>query len=256
MNNEFIIGMDGFEAKIYMQMGFFDHKDLCFPLHKHLFAEMHIFLSGTAVMRCDKKDIFLQAGDVLFIPADILHKYQSFGEDSKRISFLVDCSCCCKTPNKIGFPEALLSLFCKEIQDYALTGRDRKLKALLSYICSDFLITETKKAKLPITNRELIIEEFFTKKYNSNVTLDDLAQELMLSHKQTEREVKRITGNTFAEELSKRKIEAAIVLSQTTSLSLTEISKLVGYTSYCGFYKAYKNRFNRSPKELRISPSV
>ncbi len=248
MNNEFIINIDGFEVKIYMQTGFFDHKDLSFPLHRHLFAELHIFLSGTAVMQCDKKDVLLQAGDILFIPTNIFHKYISFGEDSKRISFLVDCGGCCKTPNKTSLPKAMLPLLCKEIQDYALTGRDSKLKALLSYICSDFLITETKKAKLPITNRELIIEEFFTKKYNQNVTLDDLAHELMLSRKQTEREVKRITGNTFVRELSKRKIEAAVVLSQTTNLSLTEIGKLVGYTSYCGFYKAYKNRFNNSPK--------
>ena len=87
----------------------------------------------------------------------------------------------------------------------------------------------------------------FTKKYNTNATLDDLARELMLSHKQTEREVKRFTGNTFVREISKRKIEAAIMLSQTTKLSLTEISKLVGYTSYCGFYKAYKNMFHNSP---------
>ncbi len=73
----------------------------------------------------------------------------------------------------------------------------------------------------------------------------------MLSHKQTEREVKRITGNTFVGEMSKRKIEAAIMLSQSTNLSLTEISNLVGYTSYCGFYKAYKNMFNNSPNQNR-----
>ena len=76
----------------------------------------------------------------------------------------------------------------------------------------------------------------------------------MLSHKQTEREVKRFTGNTFVREMSKRKIEAAVILSQTTNLSLTEISELVGYTSYCGFYKAYKNMFHNSPKHNHWYP--
>ena len=240
MNNEFIIDINGSEAKIYMQTGFFNHKDLCSPLHKHLFVEMHIFLSGNAVMQCDNKDIILKEGDVLFIPANMLHKYQSFGEDSKRISFLLDFNKCCNTPDKLSLPKALLPLICKEIQAYTLTGRDSKLKALLSYICSDFLTAEAEKPKIPITNRELIVEDFFTKKYSSSATLVDLAHELMLSCKQTEREVKRLTGNTFIEEMSKRKVEAAIMLSQTTSLSLAEISKLVGYTSYCGFYKAYK----------------
>ncbi|MBQ7976947.1 MAG: AraC family ligand binding domain-containing protein, partial [Clostridia bacterium] len=155
MNNEFIIDINGFKTKIYMQIGFFDHKDLCSPLHKHLFVEMHIFLSGTAIMQCDKEDILLQEGDVLFIPANMSHKYQSFKEGSKRISFLLDCNSHCKSPNKSSLPITLLSLLCKEIQDYALIGRDSKLKALLSYICSDFLIIEAEKTKIPITNREL-----------------------------------------------------------------------------------------------------
>ena len=174
---------------------------------------------------------------------DFLKKFEK-----ENISFLLDYDGDCEKPTKTSLPKALLSLLCKEIQDYALTGRDSKLKALLSYICSDFLTIETEKAKVPIANRELIMEEFFTKKYNTNATLDDLARELMLSHKQTEREVKRFTGNTFVGEMSKRTIETAIMLSQTTNLSLTEISKLVGYTSYCGFYKAYKNMLHNSPK--------
>ena len=109
-----------------------------------------------------------------------------------------------------------------------------------THICSVFFTSGTKKSLIPITNRELIIDEFFSKKYNSYVTLDDLAKELMLSPKQAEREVKRITGNTFVSELSKRRIDAAILLSETTSLPLVKISEIVGYSSYCGFYKAYK----------------
>lgn len=62
----------------------------------------------------------------------------------------------------------------------------------------------------------------------------------MLSCKQTEREVKRITGNTFAGEMARRKIGAAIILLQTTNLPLTEISELVGYSSYSGFTRLIK----------------
>lgn len=140
-------------------------------------------------------------------------------------------------------------MLCKEIQNYTLTGKDSKLKALLSYICSDILIMENKKNRYPYHKSRTYYRRVFSKKYSLNVTLDDLAKELMLSHKQTEREVRRITGNTFAKELVKRKINAAIMLSQTTNLSLAEISVLVGYSSYCGFYKAYKKTFNCSPKE-------
>jgi len=240
MNTEFVIDINNAPTKVYMQIGFFDHKEMAFPLHKHPLVEMHILLSATAVLKCDEDEIPLREGDVLCVPANILHQYQSFEKNSKRISFFVDCENHPKTVSKITFSQPVLSLLCNEIQEYVLTGKDNKLKPLLSYICCDFFAAKTKKTLSPMTNRELIIDDFFREKYSSNVTLGDLAKELMLSNKQTEREIKRITGNTFTGELSKRRMNAAVMLSQTTNLSLAEISELVGYSSYSGFYKAYK----------------
>lgn len=240
MNTEFVIDINGIPAKAYMQIGFFDHGDISYPLHKHLFCEIHVFLSGNAILNCNEKEIELVAGDILCVPADMEHKYQTFSKDSKRITFLIDRNSDSSSPIKVALPKEFSSLLCDEIQKYVLTGRDGKLKPLLSYVCSSFFDIEQTKPLIPITNRELIIDEFFSKKYNTAVTIDDLAKELMLSKKQTEREVKKITGNTFVEELSKRRIDAAIILTQTTNLPLTKISEMVGYASYCGFYKAYK----------------
>ena len=243
MNTEFVIDINGFIANIYMQTGFLNHKDMSFPLHKHPLTEMHILLSGRAVLRCNDDDIILQEGDVLCIPANVLHSYHYFDKDSKRITFFIDSGNRSVKTNKITFPKEILPLLCKEIEGYVLSAKDNKLKPLLSYICSDFFEEKNKKTPSPITNRKLIIDDFFRERYNSNATLDDLAKELMLSPKQTEREVKRITGNTFVGELAKRKINAAVILSQTTNLPLTKISELVGYSSYSGFYKAYKKIF-------------
>lgn len=248
MNTEFIIDINGVPAKTYMQIGFFDHGDISYPMHKHLFCEIHIFLSGNAILSCDEKEIELIEGDTLCVPADMEHKYHSFSKDSKRITFLIDRDCNSQVPIKATLPKEFSSLLCDEIQEYVLTGRDGKLKPLLSYVCSSFFDIEQTKPLIPITNRELIMDEFFSKRYNTAVTIDDLAKELMLSKKQTEREVKRITGNTFIEELSKRRIDAAIILTQTTPLPLAKISEMVGYASYCGFYKAYK-RVVSSPQK-------
>lgn len=242
INTEFFIGIDDIETKIYMQTGFFDHRDMSFPLHRHTFAEMHLLLNGTAVLQCDKERIVLQAGDALYVPANMLHTYSSFEAHTRRISFFIDRVSPPAAIRRITLPEPVLPLLCREIEEYVLRGKDGKLRALLSYICSDFFVAETPKTLHHITSRELVVEDFFSKRYRENVRLDDLAAELALSCKQTAREVKRITGNTFAAELSKRRIDAAIVLLQTTSLSQTEIAERIGYASYCGFYKAYKKR--------------
>ncbi|MBQ2614836.1 MAG: helix-turn-helix transcriptional regulator [Clostridia bacterium] len=247
MNTEFVIDINGSQTKVYMQIGFFNHQNISYPLHKHVFAEMHIFLSGTAFLCCEEKDIPLKEGDILIVPANQMHRYHSTGKDSKRISFLLNTGYG-DMLRKTTIHKAMLSLLCKEIQTYVLTGKNSKLRALLSYICSDCFLEESNQPIIPITNRELIIEEFFSKRYNGTVTIDDLAKELMLSSKQTAREVKRITGNTFIDELAKRKINAAILLFQTTNLTLAQISELVGYSSYAGFYKAYRRITNRLPK--------
>ena len=240
MNTEFSIEINGLMVKIYMQSGFFDHDDISYPLHKHSFAEMHILLSGTVNLNCNSKDFVLNAGDVMVIPAEMMHKYNSLGKEAKRITFFIDDTKHIKVMKKITFPKTFLSLLCNEIQNYVLNANDCKLRALLMYICCDFLTAEKKMSKIPLSNRELIIEDFFTQNYNRKATVNELSQKLMLSTKQTEREVKRITGNTFTDEMSKRRINAAVVLMQTTDMSLSEISELVGYSSYCGFYKAYK----------------
>ena len=240
MNSEFVIDINGAKANIYMQIGFFNHEDILYPLHSHRFAEIHVFLCGNALLRCDDKDIPLSEGDVLCVPANTTHQYLYFAKESRRISFLIDCIGGAISLEKTSVSRCYLSLLCNEIKEYVLSGRDCKLKSLLSYVCSDFFVDEYKRSMSPIKNRELIIDEFFSKKYNTSVRLEDLARELMLGNKQTEREVKRVTGNTFSAELSKRRIEAAVALSQTTDLPLSKISELVGYSSYCGFYKAYK----------------
>ena len=242
MNTEFMININDFKATIYMQSGFFDHEGFSYPLHKHPLIEMHIILSGSAVLRCDNEDITLQEAQALFLGQGVMHKYQSFEKGTKRLTFFIKCEQSLKKNKRITIPQPILSVLCKEIESYVLTGNDNKLKPLLSYICSDFFVTESTKSLSPMASRELIIDDFFSKNYTLNVTLDDIANELKLSKKQCEREIKRITGTTFTAELTQRRINAAIILSQTTDLPLTKISELVGYSSYSGFYKAYQRK--------------
>ena len=249
MNTEFTINVNGSPAKAYLQTGFFDHKNISYPLHKHLFSEIHVFLNGNAVLNCGRQEFDLLAGDILCVPARMEHKYQRFSKDAKRITFLIDSDRNAASSVKAVLPENFASMLCAEIQEYVRTGRDGKLKPLLSYICAFFFDREQTKPIIPITNRELLIDEFFSKKYNKNATIEELSKELKLSKKQTEREVKKVTGNTFVKELSKRRIEAAVILTQTTSLPLSKISEMVGYASYCGFYKAYKRVISSTKKD-------
>lgn len=242
MNTEFAIDINGIQRKIYMQTGFVDHADMRFPLHTHSMTEIHILICGKAALKCRNESIVMHEGDVLCVPAGVLHTYHSVEKAAKRITFFADRDVTPETLRKIKISQALIEMLCREIGEYVLTGKDNKLKPLLSYICADLFPEDLPRAQIPLSNRRLMIEDFFSRRYSESVTLEDLAKDLMLSRKQTEREVKRFTGNTFSEELSKRRLNAAMILLQTTNLPLTKIGELVGYASYSGLYKAMKRR--------------
>ena len=77
--------------------------------------------------------------------------------------------------------------------------------------------------------------------YNENITLASLAKIVGLSPKQVQRIIQNETGNTFLEELTARRMQAARYLEENTDMSATEIAHYVGYNSYSGYWKARKN---------------
>ena len=91
-----------------------------------------------------------------------------------------------------------------------------------------------------IVDYSFIIEEYLKINYARDIKLSDLASELNLSEKHTERLIKKYTGNTFKQELASIRIKTAQMLLASTDMTMTEISEYVGYNSYSGFYKAYK----------------
>ena len=83
-----------------------------------------------------------------------------------------------------------------------------------------------------------VITEFFSRNYDKNITIKDIADELSLCPMQAQRVIKKHTGKTFGENLLLQRMTVADQLTKTKSLN--EIAFLVGYNSYSGFWKAYK----------------
>ena len=76
------------------------------------------------------------------------------------------------------------------------------------------------------------------------VTLKDIAA---LLHKET--------GRKFTEILLEKRMERAVLLMKNTSLSLEEISVLLGYSNHSNFYKAFKEYYGMPPREYLKSIS-
>lgn len=57
------------------------------------------------------------------------------------------------------------------------------------------------------------------------------------------------TGRTFSQILLEKRMERAVLLMQNTTLSLEEISAMLGYGNHSNFYKAFKTYYKTTPRE-------
>lgn len=138
---------------------------------------------------------------------------------------------------------ALLEAFLEEL--YASRGQTdgTRISAFLCLLCSE-LFSEARPSLAASTDHALLIHEFFSHNYREEVSLSELARQLHFSEKHTGRLVLKHTGKTFTQALTAQRMAIAEHLASTTDMSLTEIAQYVGYRSYSGFWKAYRNRKN------------
>ena len=95
--------------------------------------------------------------------------------------------------------------------------------------------------------REYIILDFIYR----NRTLPELANYLHLWCRQTQNEIKRITGGNFKKLILDQRMMLANLLIDNSTLPLSEIANYVGYTSYGSFYTVYRTYYGYSPQDHR-----
>ena len=236
MNYEMTVYIGDACHKLFIQNGFFDHKRVTENLHNHRYGEIHIQFSGEAVYAIGNENITLKGGDALLIPPKTFHKCISNRTGSTHCAFQADIA-----SDKIKVNKYPTELF-REIEQCICAGEDKRaeLAAYLSVICCGF--DEYAKKSMPmIQDKKFIVSEFLDNNYSRDIRLSDLAAELGISEKQSGRIVKEITGRSFRDELTRKRMEAAHSLLGS-GMSLYDISAAVGYKSYSGFWKAYNSR--------------
>ena len=86
---------------------------------------------------------------------------------------------------------------------------------------------------------------------NEFTKLETIAKELQLSVRQTDRIIKKYYGVSYGELVLDRKMSYAAELVLTTRMSVTKISKELGYSSTKGFYYAFRKKYGCLPSEYR-----
>lgn len=86
---------------------------------------------------------------------------------------------------------------------------------------------------------------------NSELDVPFLAANMCLSRSLLFKKVKSITGLGIIDYVNKLRIEKSILLMNTTSMSISDISKIVGFSSLRYFSKVFKIMKGEIPSNYR-----
>lgn len=81
------------------------------------------------------------------------------------------------------------------------------------------------------------------------VTLKDIAIHFNYHPNYISALLHRETGRKFTEILLEKRMERAVLLMKNTTLSIEEISAMLGYSNHSNFYKAFKEYYGVTPRE-------
>ena len=105
------------------------------------------------------------------------------------------------------------------------------------------------------TDLTLRIEEYFLYEYQ-NASLEELAERLSLSPRQTQRLLQEYYGKSFQQKKTEAKMSAAAILLQDKNISITSVAETLGYSSPEHFSGAFKAYYKVSPREYRKKSST
>jgi len=99
---------------------------------------------------------------------------------------------------------------------------------------------------------ELIVQYIKTHLHNTSLNGETIAQHLGMSRMQLHRNIKKLKGMNSGELIREIRIETSKQLIQSTNMSITEISKLVGFKDVSYFTKVFKSICHYTPSYYRV----
>ena len=206
-------------------------------LHAHSREEIHLLVKGEAAYQVGAQKIQMRRGDLLFIPRHTLHMLYATQPGTRF--YVLDGTVDIDSVQKAHVPEAVLEAIIQ-------TGREAENQEAAERMIPWFayLLTLLKPdAFMRVEARSdgvSALLRYISENYQRDITLADAAQAAKISQRQAQRLIKRETGLTFLEELTRQRMDVAGYLMDRAGMPLEEIAQYVGYQSYSGFWKAWQ----------------
>lgn len=244
--------------------------------HFHSFFEIHYVLNGRMHIMIDDQDMELHCGDVCIIPPKMVH-YIYPDEGSHRVGFRFFYK-----QMKGGEQNGLFARFQNAFgglgQAYILQERelfqqcihasrkafsetapanivDELLFIALDVLSYSVLETDVEKKTYPCTYTDSFlteqIEDYLNSHYQGVPKLEELADSLKLSVRQTQRVIFRLFGMNFSRLVTAKRLTVARFLLHRTGSSIEEIACRVGFCDKPYFYRKFSACYGITPVQYR-----
>ena len=201
------------------------------PLHSHQYPEIHVFLSGCGEYTVEGVPYSLSAGDAILIPAARLHATAT--EEGSRV-FVLQADLSADAVRRLVLPAPMLD---------TLSGAEGDAPEMTVPVLSYLVASLSPRDLYTVSNNDdyaYLVHEYVEQNYHRPLRLADLAAELHLSERQTQRIITRLFGMSFSELLSRHRASVATRLAATTDMPWSEIAAYVGYETYSGFRRSFR----------------
>ncbi|MDF2815920.1 MAG: transcriptional regulator, AraC family [Paenibacillus sp.] len=251
--------------------------------HNHSMMEIHFIVSGKGVLVLNREEITLKPNHYYVIPAGVYHailagtdKLEPLCKYTFRFEYVelketesyypaseiesLRTSLCNMQYSEAADHDGNLSLLQQIIHELETRplGYYAKLQAYFNQILIHVLRSNTSLQtsayhipnRISDDQRSHVIDTFFDQ-YNMNLTLEDLADLLHLSTRQTNRIIRQLYNTTFRDKLADIRIEEAKDRLRNTNDSVTLISEQLGFASQSFFSTLFKRKTGMTPLNYR-----
>lgn len=252
------------------------------PKHSHASYEVHFFVSGSGTLFIEEHKQPVEAGYIHVIGPHIFHTLRQHSHDPiTRFTFRFTFQE--QFPHDPWFPETeseQVKALLQGVSHYRFPDADRKISLLMEQIRSELerpslgsyatvqglltyvmmqLIraipqhnsTYSLPSKIKDEQRSLIVDHFFAREYNRELTVQMLAQRLNLSVKQVNRLLHKLYRTSFKQKLIDTRVEVAKNLLLNSELSIQRIAEEVHY-SVPYFCLIFKQKVGVPPSQYRV----
>lgn len=234
--------------------------------HYHNHFEIYYIDEGSCCYFIDNKTYQILPGDIIFVPAGVVHNTEYKNTIHTRL--LVNC-------DDWFVPSSVRHLFCenpfhfrnaemsKELKKILLSIEEEyenpdvySLESIYSYMYRLFImIAKSVELNTAKTNDKHYIEdaiEFIQGNYTSNITLGEIAGRYFVSPEHFSRTFKKETGFNFSEYIILLRLKKAeSLLRQLNAESITQIAQSCGFNDSNYFSVQFKKLYGISPKKFQ-----